>query len=229
LIAVFSGRAGTGTSGPGGDTGGIVEKGGDSIEPEKRVGAEFRDISALPDGIGNIYFVGMYVNTGETPVYPRAEIALYDAAGKKVAVARGYGIRGSLDPGERTPIQVLVTAAPAYASLKTIGEAEVPSYTQERPKLSLSGLAMKRPESRIDRYRVTGAVKNSGGKNARYVQLAVVVFDAAGAIIGYGSNFIGQTLLPAGDESPFNVEIHLMKGEPARYLVEYSALPDTKK
>ena len=92
--------------------------------------------------------------------------------------------------------------------------------------MAISGLNLKRPESRIDRYRVNGIVKNSSGKNARYVQIGVAVFDGSGKIIGYGANFLGQTLIAAGEESPFTVEIHLMKGEPARYMVEYNALPD---
>ncbi len=230
VIVFFTGRntphqdepAGIGSE----NGGGAIEKGGDSIEPEKKAGAEFTDIAALPDGIGNIYFVGMFTNTGETPVYPRAEIALYAAGGMKVAVARGYGIRNYILPGEKTPVQVLVTAAPSYVAVRSIGVPEIPGYFQERPKMAISGLNMKRPESRIDRYRVNGIVKNISGKNARYVQIGVAVFDGSGNIIGYGTNFLGQTLLAAGEESPFMVEIHLMKGEPARYMVEYDALPD---
>jgi len=229
-IALLTGRETArwnGMSGAGGESGrGAIEKGGDSKEPEKKVSAEFTHIAALPDGIGNIYFVGMFVNTGETPVYPRAEIALYDAGGKKVAAGRGYGIRNYILPGERSPVQVLVTDAPVYASVRSIGVPEIPGYYQERPKMEISGLNMKRPESSIDRYRVRGIVKNISGKNARYVQVAVAVFDGSGKIIGYAANFIGQTLLAAREESPFSVEIHLMKGMPARYIVEYDALPD---
>lgn len=229
-IAFFAGRETAhpdGTAGPGGESVSVaIEKGGDAIEPEKTLRAEFSDIVALPDGIGNIYFVGMFTNTGETPVYPRAEIALYDAGGKKVAVARGYGIRGYILPGEKTPIQILVTAAPSYAAVRSIGVPEIPGYYQERPKLAVMGLKLKRPGSSMDRHRVEGIVKNRSGKNTRFVQLAVAVFDGSGKIIGYDSNFLGQTVLAAGEESPFSVEIHLMKGTPARYTVEYDALPD---
>lgn len=200
-----------------------VEVGKDAIEPEKKAGAEFTDINPLPDVIGNIYFVGMYTNTGETPVYPRAEIALYNEKGEKVAVARGYGIRGYIMPGEKIPISVLVQRAPSYKTVKSIGIPEAPSYYQPRPKLAFSKLSMTSPEHRFDYYRVSGRVRNASGDNAQYVQMAVTVFDSSGRIIAYASNFLGQTVLRTGEEAPFSVEFHIMKGKPERFRVDYSA------
>ncbi len=201
-----------------------VEAGKDAIEPEKKVSADFSDISPLPDSIGNIYFVGMFRNTGETPVYPRAEIALYDARGEKVAVARGYGIRSYILPGEKTPVSVLVQRAPAYKTVRSIGVPESPGYYPERPRLSFSKLKMNSPAHRFDYHRVTGRVKNGSGKDARYVQVAVTAFDSSGRIIGYAGNFLGQTVLRTGEEAPFSVDFHLMKGRPSRFTVEYSAM-----
>lgn len=200
-----------------------VEAGKDAIEPEKKVSAEFTDITPLYDVIGNIYFVGMYRNTGVTPVYPRAEVALYDAKGEKVAVGRGYGIRGYIMPGERTPISVLIMRAPAYKTVKSIGIPESPSYYQPRPKLAISRLKMTSPEHRFDYYRASGRVKNISGKDARYVQVAVTAFNESGRIIGHASGFLGQTVLKNGDDAPFTVDFHIMKGKPARFEVEYSA------
>jgi hypothetical protein len=200
-----------------------VEAGKDAIEPAKKVSAEFTDISPLPDVIGNIYFVGMYKNTGETPVYPRAEIALYNAGGEKVAVAKGYGIRGYILPGEKIPISVLVQRAPAYKTVKSIGIPESPSYYQPRPKIDFSKLKMSSPDNQFDSYKVTGRVKNRSGGDTQYVQVAVTAFDESGRIIGHDSNFLGQTVLRNGEEAPFNVDMHLMKGRPARFTVEYNA------
>ncbi|MBP7735711.1 MAG: TFIIB-type zinc finger domain-containing protein [Spirochaetes bacterium] len=200
-----------------------AEAGQDAIEPEKKVSAEFTGISPLPDSIGNIYFVGIYANTGETPVLPKAEIALHNAKGEKVAVGTGYGIRGYLLPGEKIPISVLIQRAPAYSSVKSIGAAEAPSYYQQRPKLSFSRLKMSSPAHRYDYYRASGMVKNASGKNAQYVQVAVTAYDDSGRIIGYTTGFLGQTVLGNGEDAPFSVEFHIMKGKPARFAVEYSA------
>ncbi len=200
-----------------------VEAGTEAIEPEKKVSAEFTDITPLPDVIGNIYFVGMFRNTGETPVYPRAEIALYDAKGEKVAVGRGYGIRGYIMPGERTPVSVLIMRAPAYKTVKSIGIPESPSYYQPRPRLAVSRLKMTSPVHRYDYYRASGRVRNASGQDAQHVQVAATVFDNSGRIIGYTSRFLGQTVLRKGDDAPFSLEFHIMKGKPARFEVEYSA------
>ncbi len=230
LALFLTNRRGGSDPAPGSVSGFSVEKPGkpleagkDAIEPEKKVSAEFTDISPIPDSIGNIYFVGMYRNTGETPVYPRAEIALYNAKGEKVAVAKGYGIRGYIMPGEKIPISVLVQRAPSYKTVKSIGIPEVPSYYQPRPKLALSELKMGSPRHHYDSHRVTGIVKNVSGEKAQYVQVAVTAFDSSGGIIGHGSNFLGQTVLGTGEEAPFAVDINLMKGRPARFTVEYSA------
>jgi hypothetical protein len=200
-----------------------VEAGKDAIEPEKKVSAEFTEISPLPDSIGNIYFVGIYTNTGETPVLPRAEIALYNVKGEKIAVGTGFGIRSYLMPGEKMPISVLIQKAPAYATIKSIGIAETPSYYQPRPKLAFSKLKMSSPAHKYDCYRASGLVNNNSGQNAQYVQVSVTAFDTSGRIIGNTTGFLGQTVLRNGEDAPFSVEFHIMKGKPARFAVEYSA------
>jgi hypothetical protein len=215
--------AGTGTSGN------PVDAGHDAIEPEKKVNALFTDISPLPDPIGNIYFVGMLKNNGETPVSARAEIALCDEGDRKVAVARGYGIRPHILPGEKIPISILVTKAPPYRSVRSIGLPEIPTYLPARPKLSISHLKMKLPKHRFDYHVVTGKVTNISVEHAQYVQIAVTVFDGSGRIIGHASNFLGQTVLGPREESPFSVEIHLVKGNPDRFTVDYNAMVYTKK
>jgi len=200
-----------------------VEAGKEAIEPDKKVSAEFTDIAPLNDVIGNIYFVGMFRNTGETPVYPRAEIALYDAKGEKVAVGRGYGIRGYIMPGERTPVSVLVMRAPAYKTVKSVGIPESPSYYRPRPRLGITRLKMTSPAHRYDYYRASGRVRNGSGRDAQHVQVAVTAFDDSGRIIGHAGGFIGQSVLRNGDDAPFSVEFHIMKGKPARFEVDYNA------
>jgi len=223
-------KPGTPKHPPGSHSGWVIEKpdnpavaGQDAIEPEKKVSAEFTAISPLPDSIGNVYFVGLYTNTGETPVYPRAEIALFNARGEKVAVGRGYGIRGYILPGEKIPIKVLIQKTPVYKTVKSIGLPEAPTYYQPRPKISFSRLQMSSPSHRFDYYRASGKVINTSGQDAQYVQVAVTAFDEKGGIIGHDSGFLGQTVLKNGEEAPFSVEFHLMKGKPARFEVEYSA------
>ncbi len=197
--------------------------GQEAIEPDKKVSADFTDISPLPDSIGNTYFIGLYKNTGETPVYPRAEIALYNARGEKVAVGRGYGIRGYILPGEKIPVKVLIQKTPAYKTVKSVGVPEAPSYYQPRPKMTFSQLKMSSPVHRFDYYRASGKVTNASGQDAQYVQVAVTAFDTKGRIIGHDSRFLGQTVLRNGDTAPFSVEFHIMKGKPTRFEVEYSA------
>jgi len=193
-----------------------------SIE-EKKVAAEFINVSVLPDSIGNIYFIGFYKNTGETPVLPRAEIALYDSKGEKIAVAFGYGIRGYILPGEETPISVLVSKAPQYKEFKSTGTPEMPVYISKRPNMKITNLKLIFPKLRFDHHTLTGKIQNLD-KEASYVQIAAALLDGKGKIIGYSSNFLGQTRISSGDTAPFKISFYLVDGKPESFKVEYTGM-----
>ncbi|MCU0847621.1 MAG: TFIIB-type zinc finger domain-containing protein [Spirochaetes bacterium] len=193
-----------------------------SIE-EKKVAAEFINVSALPDSIGNIYFVGFYKNTGETLVLPKAEIALYDSKGEKIAVAFGYGIRGYILPGEETPISVLVSKAPQYQEFKSIGSPEMPVYISKRPNMKISNLKLAFPKLRFDHHTLSGKIQNLD-KEASYVQIAAALIDGNGKIIGYSSNFLGQTRISSGETAPFKISFYLVNGKPESFKVEYNGM-----
>ncbi|UCF41641.1 MAG: hypothetical protein JSW43_04750, partial [Gemmatimonadota bacterium] len=58
----------------------MAEYGGGAVQKPLKVSAEVTDLTARPDSIGNIYFVGIYRNTGEAAIErPRVELTLLDS------------------------------------------------------------------------------------------------------------------------------------------------------
>ena len=92
----------------------------------------------LPDRIGNIYFVGIYRNTGEAAIdRPRVEATLWDAKEGKLAVGSASARSTTLLPGEEVPIKILVQHAPAYASVTTRWRRATAYGSTARPKLQI--------------------------------------------------------------------------------------------
>ena len=73
---------------------GTADFGEESIEKEVPPEGTFTGVSEVRDSIGNVYFIGMYSNTGTVPIrQPLVTVVLYDAGGARSPRAGGtpYG------------------------------------------------------------------------------------------------------------------------------------------
>jgi hypothetical protein len=201
----------------------MAEYGGGAVQKPLKVSAEVIDLTARPDSIGNIYFVGIYRNTGEAAIErPRVELTLLDSKDNKVAVATGHTSRRFLLPGEETPVKILVSRAPEYSSFKAQVEPKAPHYPRRRPKLAFDGVQIY--PGRYGRYHIKGTVTNRDKQRARFVQIIVLVLDAKKKILGTTSGFLGQRHLAAGESSPFDLDLHQVDQVPASFRLDYDAM-----
>ena len=192
-------------------------------EPPLPVSAEVTALTPIPDSIGNLYFIGIYRNTGEATItQPRVEVSLWSADKRLLKTATGYAVRHTLEKGETTPIKILVEHYPPYAEATTELHPERELYPRRRPKLALSDIRLER--GRYSGYRVTGTVQNQDAAAARYVQVIALLYDESDRIVGMDSRFLTQTLLPPGQSSPFAVEVTQVRGRPARTQLDYQAV-----
>jgi hypothetical protein len=198
--------------------------GAGAVEPEKRLAATFNDLTPLPDSIGNIYFVGLYKNTGEATIdRPQVEITLLDANKKKLSVAHGYGAPSALLPGEETPVKILVAKAPPYDVAEYKITPERHRYgSAKHYKLSVEGPRLS--AAQFGGYDLTGTLRNKDSETVQHVQLIILLRDAKNAIVGLDNGFLGQKVLPVGDESPFRVHLSQVRGKPTQFSVYTSAL-----
>lgn len=195
-----------------------------AVEPEKRLTATFRELTPLPDSIGNVYFVGLYKNTGEATIErPQVELTLFDANKKKLSVAHGYAAPSALLPGEETPVKILVQKAPSY----DVAEYKITPERQRYGTAKHFKLAVEGPRlaaAQFGGYDLTGTVRNKDSDAVQHVQLIILLRDAKNAIVGMDSGFLGQKLLPPGDESPFRVHLSQVRGKPTQFSIYTSAL-----
>ena len=194
-----------------------IEYGSEAVVAPKAVRASFTDAVALPDRIGNVYFVGIYKNTGEAVIErPRVEATLWDEKKQKLAVGSGYAPFGNLLPGEEVPVKILVQHAPAYQSVTyhvapeamRFGEPTRFKLTVEKPKLE---------PAPFGGYRLSGVVRNGDSRDVQFVHLAAVLLDGKHRIVGMLDGFAGQRVLPAGDNSPFSIQALRAEGTPTSF------------
>lgn len=191
--------------------------------PDLKVAAEVTDLTPLPDSLGNLYFIGLYHNTGEATIdLPRAELTLWGHDGQKLATATGFTGRHQLLAGEATPLKVLFTKAPSYARMTAQVSPKRELYPRHRPRLELGDIRLGR--DRYAGYRVTGTVHNRGSADVQYVQLIALLYDAQEQLVGLDSRFTAQRFLPAGESDPFEVAVSLVRGAPTRVQLDYQAL-----
>lgn len=191
-------------------------------EPTLPVSAEVTALTPIPDSIGNLYFIGLYRNTGAATItLPRVELSLWSADKRRLTTATGYTVRHALEKGETTPIKILLQHAPAYAEVTTELHPQPERYPQRRPKLALSQIHLER--GRYSGYRVTGMVQNQDAAAARFVQIIALLYDQSEKIVGMNSHFLTQNLLLPGQSSPFTVEVSQVRGQAARPQLDYQA------
>lgn len=201
-----------------------IEYGSDAVVKEKIVKAEFVDPVALPDRIGNVYFVGIYRNTGEAAIErPRVEATLWDDKKQKVAVGSGFAAFNNLLPGEEVPIKILVQRPPAYASVTyKIAPERVRFGTTMRFKLAIE--KPKLAPAPTSGYHLTGTVRNNDASEVRFVHIVALLLGEDHSIVGMQDGFIAQRELPAGDHSPFQLQILQTARPPKSFRLYHFAM-----
>jgi|GEM_PF-1536781 len=177
----------------------------------------------IRDSIGNIYFVAIVKNTGKAALRkPLVLVRLYSGKGEKLDTGRGYGFKDGLNPGEKTPVYILIKDYPKYSSFKTVYTPEKPFIVSEdgilkkKFKGEVSSVTLKKGNIGTS-YRVLGRIKNKSLMPASYVKVAAVLYNKKNEAIGYGTGYIGEKLLQPGDSDNFKIYITTVKGKPDHY------------
>jgi len=202
-----------------------AEFSGSAVVAPKVVKAVFTDAVALPDSIGNVYFVGLYRNLGEATIdHPRVEATLWDFGKHKLAVGSGFAPFFSLVPGEEVPVKILVQRAPAYDSVSYRVEPEEARFgSARRFKLSVENPRLE-PDS-FQGYSLTGSVRNQDTQAVQNIQIIALLQDGKRQIVGMQEGYAGQRVLPPGDACPFRIGILQVQARPASFKLYTNALP----
>ncbi|HPF05318.1 MAG TPA: FxLYD domain-containing protein [Spirochaetota bacterium] len=205
---------------------GVRFSAGEIPEPEGAV----LSVDVIPDSIGNHYFLALCRNTGKVSVRaPHVTVRLYSANNVKIGSGSGYSFMNNLNPGETTPVLILVQKPPKYSRFETEYTAELPFVIPENGVFEkrftgeISDVALKMTGGGTS-YKLKGSIKNTSDYNAKYVQVAAVIYNSSDKAIGYGSAFISEKVLKPGDFDLFNMYITTVAGKPDHYKLYYHGM-----
>lgn len=203
--------------------------GDDHIEKEKVVKGELYNLYPNPDSIGNIYFIGLFKNTGEAPIgHQSVSILLLSKSGEKVSVGSGYTFQDMLYSGEETHIKILVQNAKPYNRYET--KYEVEAVIDYRLKMKKPNLKIRKSYLRDGSYKsyytVAGEVENTDTRVLKYVNIGVAVYGKDNKLLGFNDTFIDEKSLKPGEYSLFSVDFYSVAEKPSKFKIETKALTD---
>lgn len=190
---------------------------------------EIAAVEAIPDIIGNVYFIVMCKNTGDIAMErPQVTIRLFSNKNEKIASGTGYAFKNYLNPGEISPVVVLITNCPRYSRHEIEFKPELPYIIPEggvfikRFTGTFSDVSLKQVSS-ANEHLLRGKIRNSSGFDALYVQVAAVLYDKNNRIAGYGYTFIKEKTLKPGDWDFFEINLTTVRSAPDHYTLFYDA------
>lgn len=197
---------------------------GEKLSPPS---GEIVSVDAIPDSIGNVYFLAMCRNTGKVALNrPEIIIRLLSENGEKLASGKGYAFIDRLNPGSITPVYILVTNCPAYKKYETDFKPELPFVIPEGGifKKTFSGefieVSLKQTDS-YNNHKLRGKIKNTSEYDAKYVQVAAILYDKNDKAVGYGSAYISEKILKPGAFDFFEIYLTTVTSVPEYYKLYF--------
>lgn len=189
--------------------------------------AEVTGVDLIPDTIGNLYFLVMCRNNGKAAIrLPYVTVRLFSAKNEKVATGTGYALSDNLNPGDETPVYILVKNCPEYARYEIDYKPELPYIVPEggvfrkRFTAEITGAVVKSGPYE-GTYTASGKIINRSNYTGSYVQVAVLLYDKQNKAIGYGSNYISEKKLKSGDYDFFDIVFYGIDSAPDHYRIFY--------
>ncbi len=193
---------------------------------------EITSVSPIPDSIGNVYFLAMCRNSGKVAINrPEITIRLFSASDEKIASGKGYAFIDRLNPGETTPVYILVTNCPQYKKYEIDFTPALPFIIPQGGVFSksfsgeFSDVSMIQTDS-YNNHKIRGKIKNSSGYDAKYVQVAAILYDKNDKAVGYGSTYINEKTLKPGGYDFFEIYLTTVTDKPEYYKLYFDGNVD---
>ena len=172
-----------------------------------------------------LYFVGEVHNIGDQPLErPEVSVVLYDATGQVLANERGFATQDIVAPGQRVPVRIVFTTPPAqWSKFQVLFQPEAATEPGLHNYADLTPSALNLVRSPTSGYLVSGTVKNSGARPARYIQAVVTLYGGNGQVVGVGEDLTDPDHLAPNGLAVFKVTIYSVAAEPISYRVQLVA------
>jgi hypothetical protein len=189
-------------------------------EPAAPPTADFEMHHSLVSVGTNLHVLGMVTNTSEVAVRsPEVHVILLDATGADVHADHGYAKHGFLQPGERSPVDVLIQDAPPHEGMRT----EVTVREAKWEPTAAEGLIITPlpPTENRGNWRFAGEVRNDGQQAAQFVKVRITGWDEQDKLVGIVETYAaGKEGMPAGASARYATSHSLWAARPHRFEVE---------
>ncbi len=193
---------------------------------------EIISVDSIPDSIGNVYFLVMYKNSGKVSLNrPEVTIRLLSAKNEKIASGKGFAFIDKLNPGEITPVYILVTNCPVYSKYELDFTPELPFIIPQGGVFGrkFSGeffdVTLTQTDS-SNNHKLRGKIKNSSEYDAQYVQIAAILYNKQDKVIGYGTTYINEKKLKPGGFDFFEIYLTTVTDKPEYYKLYFEGNVD---
>jgi len=182
--------------------------------------AKVQGLALYETSVGSLWCFGEVYNSN-----PRAlenvqvRVTLKDAAGQVLAEGRPFTAIDLVSPGGRAPFGLLFSSPPArYTNVEAVVVRAEPS---NEPGTRYAALQITSKQGGTDglQFRVIGKVRNDSARPAINVKITVTAYNAAGQVVGYRQQALGEDNLAAGATSDFSVSFAPSGGMPAHFEV----------
>ncbi len=177
------------------------------------------------------HFHGYVHNTGKVALaQPDISVQLFAADGSLLGIVRCFGDRYVL-PGEKIPFRGIQLNVPANYARHTVDYTPVAEQyftflTDFRP----DQVVFREAPGVITQFQLSGYVFNNTKESVKLLKIIIMLYDAQGVYVGSAYGFAARKSIPAGESSPFQVNImtYNLRAKPARYTLAFSALRDVQ-
>ena len=169
-------------------------------DPPAPISATFEHHSARVNTIETLWVYGFVTNTSSIPIgKSEVLVVLKDAEGRELRSEHAYAAYPT-NPGEKSPIAIVVTKPPTYSSLEfeTIPKRHYGTTLAEGLTITENNSSMTSGSLNI-----SGKVRNDGAKPAKFVQLHAMTMDAEGKLVGLRNSFVKAETIEPGAEARF--------------------------
>lgn len=168
----------------------------------------------------NLHVLGLVTNTSAVAVRsPEVHVILTDAAGTDLHADHGYATIDILQPGQTSPIDILIRDAPAHEGMRT--EVTVREATWQPTPAGGLVVAPLPPTEDGRTWRFSGEVRNEGEGPAQFVKVRITGWDGEDKLVGIVETYAaGKEALPAGASARYAASRGTWAARPARFEVE---------
>lgn len=184
---------------------------------------EFEYTTAIPDVLGNLYFVGKFTNrSGKSILMPKFTVSLFNESKENIKTSEGYAEKNVVNDGESVIFQVLVEDAPSYFNFDiNVTATTLPNETI-KPNLVLKQIDIKRTLSK--ELILVGKIQNKSNFTTNYTRISCLLINKQEKTVDYATVSLEKEDFLPKEVQNFELNFPRSKQVPDFYYCETDAI-----